>query len=101
MVLLSLKASAKTTSDPYTVTTESDSIHLRPRQPRSKDPSRPNGDEETGPAEIMWEVGSVSDSEDGKDGRDEASDKRRGTSQRGGKGEQRGLLGDEEDESRQ
>ena len=94
VVLLSLKASAKTATDPYTVTTESDSIHLRPRPPRSKDvPRTQDEDEESSPAEVMWEVGSVSDSEDGEQ-------ERRGAAQPGGRGERRGLLGDDDDESR-
>jgi hypothetical protein len=98
VVLLSLKASAKTAGDPYTVTTESDSIHLRPRPLPDSDSTRlKNDDLEAGQTEVMWEVGSVSDSEDGKNAGEEGSDKRRGVAQPGARGEQRGLLNDDDD----
>ena len=96
--MLSLKASAKTAADPYTVTTESDSIHLRPRPPHTQNTTRlKSNDTEAGQTEVMWEVGSVSDSEDGKDDEQGGSDKRRGSAQPGARGEQRGLLNDDDD----
>lgn len=142
VVLLSLKSSAKTAGDPYTVTTESNSIHLRPRQPRQTSAgAEAYGDAENGgatpknghakaahgagpggerPEEVMWEVGSLSDSDDdeGKkplgpngaamgrtvDDEDGAEDgaggdeaRRRGAGQPGARGERRGLLGDGDD----
>jgi hypothetical protein len=122
VVLLSLKSSAKTAGDPYTVTTESNSIHLRPQAPRAqhskgsaKDDDAENGYRAPGGNDVMWEVGSVSDSEDGKDdegkriarrdGREETEEpedeqqpERRGVGGvQNGRGERRGLLGEEEE----
>jgi hypothetical protein len=150
VVLLSLKSSAKTATDPYTVTTESNSIHLRPRQPRQRSAgAEAYGDAENGEAaprggkkgdvdgaegegtqgergergeEVMWEVGSLSDSDDdeGKkplgpngaspgrraddgeqgeveDGVADEEARRRGVGQPGARGERRGLLGDGDD----
>ena len=148
VVLLSLKSSAKTAGDPYTVTTESNSIHLRPRQPRQRSGgAEAYGDVENGAEgsgarggsglkggkrddglgedghgdgaeEVMWEVGSLSDSDDDErkkplgpgrrgdshddelrrddeDGQVEA--RKNGASQPGGRGERRGLLGGGDD----
>ena len=62
--------------------------------------------EERQGGDVMWEVGSVSDSEDGKDDKDDkdkdakAPEEReqRGMGQQNGRGERRGLLGEDEDD---
>ena len=106
VVLLSLKSSAKAATDPYTVSTEpSSSIRLRP-QPQMRTASgsshkstHSKGDDDEvddlgkqveARDEVLWEVGSVSDSEKGE----EAERKGLGG---GGRGEQRGLLDEEDD----
>jgi len=111
VVLLSLKSSAKSATDPYTVSARpTPSMRLDPRsrvvsksseheedQSEHGSPSRPKRDE------VMWEVGSVSDDEDaGVKGDDQESGE--GGTKTGlgegsghGHGERRGLL-DEEDE---
>ena len=112
VVLLSLKSSAKTASDPYTVSTEpSTTIRLRPQlrnvSSGSNGPAKPNKEDdeeedEPGPhvqlrkEEVLWEVGSVSDESDRGDKEDEALKKGLGGGGHGG--ERRGLL-DEEGEN--
>ncbi|WVO22008.1 uncharacterized protein IAS62_003328 [Cryptococcus decagattii] len=115
VVLLSLKSSANTSSDPYTVSAQpSGSMRLRPRTPKSEMDAENNGeaagpsaylhkeeeDEEyegvSGPGNVLWEVGSVSDhSGDEHEGEEERSGKGVG-GVKGGTGERRGLLGEEE-----
>jgi hypothetical protein len=110
VVLLSLKSSAKSATDPYTVSARpTPSMRLNPRsrvvskQSENEEedesehgpPSRPKRDE------VMWEVGSVSDDEDGVkkvDDPETEGAKPQGLGEgSGGHGERRGLL-DEEDE---
>jgi hypothetical protein len=117
VVLLSLKSSAKSATDPYTVSTRATpSMRLNPRsrvvsksqsepgddrdqdeleQAESGSPSRPKRDE------VMWEVGSVSDDENEDehrvDGAQEMKPQGLGEGSGRGQGERRGLL-DEEDE---
>lgn len=112
VVLLSLKSSAKSATDPYTVSARpAPSMRLDPRsrvvskqsehddehedESANGSPSRPKRDE------VMWEVGSVSDDEDGIkkiDDPDTERAKPQGLGEgSGGHGERRGLL-DEEDE---
>jgi hypothetical protein len=117
VVLLSLKSSAKSATDPYTVSTRATpSMRLNPRsrvvsntkshsepdhdrdhddleQAESGSPDRPKRDE------VMWEVGSVSDDEDDPrvDGDQETKPQGLGERSGRGQGERRGLL-DEEDE---
>ncbi|KAL0250399.1 hypothetical protein I308_102572 [Cryptococcus tetragattii IND107] len=115
VVLLSLKSSANTSSDPYTVSAQpSGSMRLRPRTPKSEMDAGNNGeaagpsaylhkeeeDEEyegvSGPGNVLWEVGSVSDhSGDEHEGEEERTGKGVG-GVKGGTGERRGLLGEEE-----
>jgi hypothetical protein len=111
VVLLSLKSSAKSATDPYTVSARpTPSMRLNPRsrvvskqsehddhedESEHGSPSRPKRDE------VMWEVGSVSDDEDGvkkvdEPDTEEAKPQGLGEGSRG-HGERRGLL-DEEDE---
>ncbi|KAK8869760.1 hypothetical protein IAR55_000328 [Kwoniella newhampshirensis] len=117
VVLLSLKSSAKTAPDPYTVSAQpSHSVRLRPRVHRrgasETDPEAGSSkvyegdedddgaftDEEVRTQNVVWEVGSVSDaSDDEKDG--EKEDKGKGVGGvKGGSGERRGLLGEEEEQ---
>ena len=120
-VLLSLKSSAKATTDPYTVSTEPTSaVRLRPRAPKFAEdadsaeagpgagagagPSSSKRDEvddededERRPREdVLWEVGSVSD--DGTEGGEGGEEKRKGIGGGDVRGERRGLLVDDEDE---
>ncbi|WWD15965.1 hypothetical protein CI109_100389 [Kwoniella shandongensis] len=116
VVLLSLKSSAKTAPDPYTVSAQpSRSMRLNPRvhkrgasetDPEAAGTSKLyNGDEEDDGAftdeevrnqNVVWEVGSVSDASNDDD-REE--DKGKGVGGvKGGSGERRGLLGDEEEQ---
>jgi hypothetical protein len=112
-VLLSLKSSAKATTDPYTVSTEPTSaVRLRPRAPKFAEdedsaeagagPSTSKRDEvdeehEGRPREdVLWEVGSVSD--DGTEGGEGGEEKRKGIGGGDVRGERRGLLVDDEDE---
>lgn len=115
VVLLSLKSSANTSSDPYTVSTQpTGSMRLRPRAPKSEtiaetenDEAGPSAyrkeedDEEyegvSGPRDVLWEVGSVSDhsGDDGHDAEEEGTGRGVG-GVKGGTGERRGLLGEEE-----
>lgn len=106
VVLLSLKSSAKTATDPYTVSTEpSASIRLRPQpqmrtvsgtsnkstQAKGEDDEVDDLGEPVEPrrSDILWEVGSVSDDSDKGDEESE----RKGLGGGGGqRGEQRGLL---------
>ena len=107
VVLLSLKSSAKTATDPYTVSTEPNTIRLRPQAPRadsSSFASKNNSNKTTlsgthkaegsPEADVMWEVGSVSDSGDEATGEER---ERRGIGG-DGRGERRGLLGEEEED---
>ncbi|KAK1924848.1 hypothetical protein DB88DRAFT_534894 [Papiliotrema laurentii] len=107
VVLLSLKSSAKTATDPYTVSTEPNTIRLRPQAPRadsSSSASKNNSNKTTlsgthkaegsPEADVMWEVGSVSDSGDEATGEER---ERRGIGG-DGRGERRGLLGEEEED---
>ena len=110
VVLLSLKSSAKSATDPYTVSTRpTASMRLDPRsrvvskqsengegdESEHGSPSRPKRDE------VMWEVGSVSDDEDGVtkiDDPDAEGAKPQGLGEgSGGHGERRGLLDEEEE----
>jgi hypothetical protein len=111
VVLLSLKSSAKSATDPYTVSARpTPSMRLNPRsrvvskqsehdehedETEHGSPSRPKRDE------VMWEVGSVSDDEDGVkkvDDPDSEVAKPQGLGEgSGGHGERRGLLDEEEE----
>jgi len=113
VVLLSLKSSAKSATDPYTVSARpTPSMRLNPRsrvvskqsengeheeedESEHGSPSRPKRDE------VMWEVGSVSDDEDGVkkiDDPDAEGAKTQGLGEgSGGHGERRGLLDEEEE----
>jgi hypothetical protein len=112
VVLLSLKSSAKSATDPYTVSARpTPSMRLNPRsravskqsehshdehedESEHGSPSRPKRDE------VMWEVGSVSDDEDGgnKDGAEEGGKPQGlGEGPGHGHGERRGLLDEEEE----
>ena len=111
-VLLSLKSSASTDPDPYTVSTQpSESIRMRP-QVRTKslvnpDPTKGDADEErdvngegTGEPgkDVMWEVGSLSDDSEAE-GQDGGKKERKGIGgSSSGRGERRGLLGVDEGE---
>jgi hypothetical protein len=114
-VLLSLKSSSKTSSDPYTVSTEPSSSSMRLRPQRHKHSSQDiestsqpskyddvdalNSGRRGDGDEVMWEVGSVSDgSDDGANDKGEKAGNGVGGI-RGGRGERRGLLGDDEDEA--
>ncbi|EIW69442.1 hypothetical protein TREMEDRAFT_43986 [Tremella mesenterica DSM 1558] len=105
VVLLSLKSSVKTATDPYTVTTEpTSSMRLNPRTRGSRNVSGDTnpfkgGDDETAdedadrPKEdVLWEVGSLSDTSDNEE------DKRKGIGGGSSGGERRGLLYDDEGE---
>ncbi|RSH94093.1 hypothetical protein EHS25_006747 [Saitozyma podzolica] len=119
VVLLSLKSSAKATTDPYTVSTEPPgAVRLRPRAPKFAEdadsaeagagagagPSTSKRDEvdeehedERRPREdVLWEVGSVSD--DGTVGGEGGEEKRKGIGGGDVRGERRGLLVEDEDE---
>ncbi|OXC69746.1 hypothetical protein AYX13_01512 [Cryptococcus neoformans] len=114
VVLLSLKSSANTSSDPYTVSAQpTGSMRLRPRTPKSEtvaendeagpsDYRKEEDDEEyggdSGPRDVLWEVGSVSDhsgDDDGHEAEEEGTGRGVG-GVKGGTGERRGLLGEEE-----
>ena len=127
VTILSLKSSAKSSSDPYTVSTEpEDGMRMQPRQRLS---GGGGGETETshepvtakrpvpqrsrssasasnppvsggGEREVMWEVGSVSSDEDEpSEKKDGAEGDRIGLGIKGAGGERRGLLfGDEEEE---
>jgi hypothetical protein len=117
VVLLSLKSSAKSATDPYTVSTRATpSMRLNPRSrvvsnTKSQSGSDHDQDELEGEQagsgssdrpkrdEVMWEVGSVSDDEDEHrvDGDQEVQPQGLGEGSGRGQGERRGLL-DEEDE---
>ncbi|ORY27172.1 hypothetical protein BCR39DRAFT_538725 [Naematelia encephala] len=103
VVLLSLKASAKTAPDPYTVSAQpASSIRLRPQRRKSYADSAPDDgakndgleDEHQEPDEVMWEVGSVSDTSE--DGKGNSKEQRGVGGTKGHGGERRGLL-DEDD----
>ncbi|WWC89967.1 uncharacterized protein L201_004896 [Kwoniella dendrophila CBS 6074] len=127
VVLLSLKSSAKAAPDPYTVSAQpSDSMRLRPRShartqsgitdPESAAGGTPkkkydqddidalsDGGEGGEPRDVLWEVGSVSDDDSDRDldRDDEEKKEKKGKGVgglRGGTGERRGLLGDEEED---
>ncbi|WVN85327.1 uncharacterized protein L203_100472 [Cryptococcus depauperatus CBS 7841] len=108
VVLLSLKSSTKTAADPYTISTEPSSINMRLRPTQTK--TKLGQDAEAGQADslgndnrtglstsrenVLWEVGSVGDDSDTEH---EAEGKGKGVGGiRGGSGERRGLLGEEE-----
>ncbi|KAK6903006.1 hypothetical protein L486_06461 [Kwoniella mangroviensis CBS 10435] len=117
VVLLSLKSSAKAAPDPYTVSAQpSNSMRLRPRNhartqsgvtdaESGPSSSKYEGDDIDAlsdgvvePRDVLWEVGSVSDASD-----DELKENEKGKGKgvggmRGGTGERRGLLGDEEED---
>ncbi|WRT67209.1 uncharacterized protein IL334_004175 [Kwoniella shivajii] len=115
VVLLSLKSSAKAAPDPYTVSAQPhNSMRLRPRSharttsgitdPESG-PSKYDQDEidalsdDNEAKDVLWEVGSVSDASD-----DESRGENKGKGvggTKGGSGERRGLLGDQEESSRE
>ncbi|OXH40509.1 hypothetical protein J008_01160 [Cryptococcus neoformans] len=114
VVLLSLKSSANTSSDPYTVSAQpTGSMRLRPRTPKSEtvaengeagpsDYRKEEDDEDyegdSGPRDVLWEVGSVSDhsgDDDGHEAEEEGTGRGVG-GVKGGTGERRGLLGEEE-----
>ncbi|WVQ78317.1 hypothetical protein IAT38_000402 [Cryptococcus sp. DSM 104549] len=127
VVLLSLKSSAKTASDPYTVSTQpSNSMRLRPRTHGKRSsaagaeaglaagatemgeagPSKYAGGEDEDGAftaeevrqeNVLWEVGSVS-SDEGNDEEKEGEKGKGVGGVRGGTGERRGLLGEEEED---
>ena len=111
VVLLSLKSSAKSATDPYTISTRATpSMRLNPRsRVVSKSDSEPadESDQAGSPNtpkrdEVMWEVGSVSDDEDESriDGAGAGAEETKqglGEGSGRGQGERRGLL-DEEDE---
>lgn len=112
VVLLSLKSSAKSATDPYTISTRATpSMRLNPR---SRVVSKADGEDDTDHNEsdqagspntpkrdeVMWEVGSVSDDEDEsrvEGGGAEETKQGLGEGSGRGQGERRGLL-DEEDE---
>nr|XP_018263783.1 uncharacterized protein I303_03656 [Kwoniella dejecticola CBS 10117]OBR85941.1 hypothetical protein I303_03656 [Kwoniella dejecticola CBS 10117] len=125
VVLLSLKSSAKAAPDPYTVSAQpSNSMRLRPRS-HARTPSQAGihdrtageGEGEGGPSskyegddihalsdgvleprDVLWEVGSVSDASDEEDKENEKEKGKGVGGMRGGTGERRGLLGDEEED---
>ncbi|WVR05179.1 hypothetical protein IAU60_002191 [Kwoniella sp. DSM 27419] len=113
VVLLSLKSSAKTAPDPYTVSAQpSSSMRMHPRsharqalgagtEPASKKYDHDDVDAldegSSGAQDVLWEVGSVSDASDVDDGEKEGKGKGVG-GLHGGSGERRGLLGDEEED---
>ncbi|ODO11605.1 hypothetical protein I350_00387 [Cryptococcus amylolentus CBS 6273] len=104
VVLLSLKSSAKTESDPYTVgetVQAGGSMRLRPRAPKMSTEEGHDEDHEDGhesrAENVLWEVGSASDQSD--DENEENAQKNRGVGGvKGGTGERRGLLGEEEED---
>ncbi|WVQ71665.1 hypothetical protein IAR50_001205 [Cryptococcus sp. DSM 104548] len=103
VVLLSLKSSAKTESDPYTVgetVQAGGSMRLRPRAPKmsTEDEHEDHGDGHgSGADNVLWEVGSASDESDQQP--EENEQKNRGVGGvKGGTGERRGLLGEEEED---
>lgn len=112
VVLLSLKSSAKSATDPYTISTRATpSMRLNPRSrvvskadgendtdhnesDQAGSPNRPKRDE------VMWEVGSVSDDEDEsrvEGGGAEETKQGLGEGSGRGQGERRGLLDDEDE----
>lgn len=110
VVLLSLKSSAKSATDPYTVSARpTPSMRLNPRsravskqsEHEEEDdsehgsPSRPKRDE------VMWEVGSVSDDEEGERKLDPEAEQAKpqglGEGSGHGHGERRGLLDEDEE----
>ena len=110
VVLLSLKSSAKSATDPYTISTRATpSMRLNPRSNSrvvSKSDSEPADESEQAGSpnrpkdEVMWEVGSVSDDED--ESRVEgagAEETKHGLGEGSGRGqgERRGLLDDEDE----
>lgn len=109
-VLLSLKSSANSAPDPYTVSAQpSSAMRLNPRArvvSKQSDGDREDVENRDGASyegpkrdEVMWEVGSVSDDEDGPEGRgDGPEEPKRGLGEGSGRGtgERRGLLDDEE-----
>jgi hypothetical protein len=110
VVLLSLKSSAKSATDPYTVSARPTSnMRLNPRsrvvskQSETGEGGDQDEDEERGSPvlpkrdEVMWEVGSVSDDEDA-DGSKEQPGKPQGLGEGSGRGqgERRGLLDEDE-----
>jgi hypothetical protein len=116
VVLLSLKSSAKSATDPYTVSARpTSSMRMNPRsrvvskQSNSghdddEERDQPHGSPLAPKDEVMWEVGSVSDDEDtGAREQDEGNDAGMNTKQGlgegsgRGRGERRGLLDDDED----
>ncbi|WVW83015.1 hypothetical protein I302_105031 [Kwoniella bestiolae CBS 10118] len=116
VVLLSLKSSAKAAPDPYTVSAQpSNSMRLRPRNhartqsgvtDHEAGPSGKHDEDdvdalsngEVEPRDVLWEVGSVSDTSDDEEKESKAKGKGVG-GMRGGTGERRGLLGDEEEDA--
>ena len=114
VVLLSLKSSAKSATDPYTISTRATpSMRLNPRsrvvsKADGEDDTEHNDSDQAGSPntpksdEVMWEVGSVSDDEDesridGAGAGVEETKQGLGEGSGRGQGERRGLL-DEEDE---
>ena len=111
VVLLSLKSSAKSATDPYTISTRATpSMRLNPRsRVVSKSDSEPadESDQAGSPNtpkrdEVMWEVGSVSDDEDESriDGAGAGAEETKqglGEGSGRGQGERRGLLDDEDE----
>jgi hypothetical protein len=108
VVLLSLKSSAKSATDPYTVTARPTAdMRLNPRSrvvsKQSENGEREDEDETVGSPttpkrdEVMWEVGSVSDDEEAEGNKDQPG-KPQGLGEGSGRGqgERRGLL-DEDD----
>ncbi|WWC69395.1 uncharacterized protein I206_103334 [Kwoniella pini CBS 10737] len=127
VVLLSLKSSAKSAPDPYTVSAQpSNSMRLRPRS-HARTPSAAGINSSEGvldessskyegddidalsdgivePRDVLWEVGSVSDdTSDNNDELEKEKEENKGKGKgigglKGGTGERRGLLGDEEED---
>lgn len=108
VVLLSLKSSAKSATDPYTVSARPTSnMRMNPRSrvvSKQSDTGEGGDDEEERGSpvtpkrdEVMWEVGSVSDDEDAEGSKEQAG-KPQGLGEGSGRGqgERRGLLDEDE-----